>query len=154
MTLLSLFCALSILTLSSCANLFEPCTCSSPPLSQLNGTWELTRWHLPPENGQVRLRNIPHGDNGEPIKMSFDAPKQRLSGFSGCNNFSASVKDDPKGIEIGPVASTRKMCLEERINKIEQDFYYQLKDYRSLKQEQDQLLLIGRDGDVLTFKKR
>lgn len=148
--------ALGLLTLglSACASVFEPCSCSSPPLASLNGTWELTRWNLPPHNGQVRLRSIPHGDNGEPLKMTFDLANKRLSGFSGCNNFTAGVTDDPKGIVIGPIASTRKMCAQDRMNQIEYDFYYQLKDYRSFQMEKDQLLLMGRDGDVLAFRKR
>jgi heat shock protein HslJ len=142
------------LGLSSCASIFEPCSCSSPPLADLNGTWELSRWNLPPENGQVRLRNIPHGDNGEPLKMVFDLANKRLSGFSGCNNFMAGVTDDPKGIVIGAIASTRKMCGQDRMNQIETDFLYQLKDYRSFQLNQNTLLLIGRDGDVLAFGKR
>jgi len=143
------------LILGGCSsNLLEPCSCSSPPLSELNGTWELTGWNLPPQNGQVRLRTIPHGDNGESLKMTFDQANQRLSGFSGCNRFTGSVKDDPKGIIIGNLASTRMMCAQERMSQLEQDFLYQLKDYRSFKIDKNQLLLIGRDGDVLGFTKR
>jgi heat shock protein HslJ len=38
--------------------------------------------------------------------------------------------------------------------ELERDFLNQLQDYRSLQMKDDQLILIGRSGDVLNFGKR
>jgi hypothetical protein len=75
-----------------------------------------------------------------------------LSGSTGCNNFFSNLKEDSKGaIELGPIGSTRKMCLENQRNQLEQDFLNVLEDYRSWQQNQNQLLLFGKSGDVLVF---
>jgi heat shock protein HslJ len=43
------------------------------------------------------------------------------------------------------------MCLENQRNLMERDFLNILEDYRSWQQNQNQLLLFGRSGDVLVF---
>lgn len=145
-----------IFTGISCSfNLPECNVCSSPPLTELNGRWELVRWNLPPENAQIRLRNIPHGDQGEPIFIQFDSLKKLLSGYSGCNNFFSHLNEDSKGaIELGPIGSTRKMCIENYRSQLERDFFNILDDYSSWQQKQNQLLLLAKSGDVLVFVKR
>ena len=142
--------------LTSCGVLPNCTACSSPPLTNIDGRWELLRWNLPPSqtNGEVRLRKVPHGDNGEPITIKFEQISQRVSGYSGCNNFTASATDDPKGIIIGPVASTRKMCVNAYQMELEQDFLNQLRDYKNIKVNQNELLILGRMGDVLVFGRR
>jgi len=126
--------------------------CSSPPLKDLNGRWTLVRWNLAPQNGQIKLRVIPQAGNPEQIFIEFDSSKNLLSGFTGCNNFFSKLKEDSKGaIELGPIGSTRKMCLDNQRNQIERDFLNVLEDYRSWQQNQNQLLLFGKSGDVLVF---
>ncbi len=46
------------------------------------------------------------------------------------------------------------MCQEAKLMELENDFLYQLRDYRSLKIEKNQLLLLGRDDDALVFVRR
>ena len=46
---------------------------------------------------------------GTELTANFDA-KGNLSGFGGCNEYSADVRATPPKISIGPVASTRKSC--------------------------------------------
>ena len=47
--------------------------------------WELVRWVQP----GGALRDIPHGDNGEPVKLVFLAQgkQYRVNGFAGCNRY-------------------------------------------------------------------
>jgi heat shock protein HslJ len=150
------FLSLGIALLTGCANVIPPCNAkTSPPSSELRNTkWELTRWNLPPNsNGEVRTRQIPQGDTSNPIQMSFDAAGQRVSGFSGCNRFTAQLDEDNRGFTFTKIVSTRMACAPQR-QELENDFLYELNDYRSIVRNGDQLLMIGVDREVLSFTQR
>lgn len=154
-----LFLALSCLGLSllvGCANVIPPCGAKiSPPSSELKNTkWELTRWNLPPNNnGEVRARQIPQGDASNPIQIIFDVNGQRLSGSTGCNRFTATIDEDARGFSLKQIASTKMACSPQRM-ELENDFLYQLNDYRSIVRNGDQLLMIGTDREVLSFTQK
>ena len=154
-----LFLALSCLGLGlliGCANVIPPCGAkTSPPSSELKNTkWELTRWNLPPkDNGEVRARQIPQGDASNPIQIIFDANGQRLSGSTGCNRFTATLDEDARGFTLKQIASTKMACSPQRM-ELENDFLYQLNDYRSIVRNGDQLLMIGADREVLSFTQK
>ena len=144
---------LSLGLLSGCANIIPPCGAKiSPPSSELKNTkWELTRWNLPPNsNGEVRTRQIPQGDASNPIQIIFDASGQRLSGSTGCNRFTATLDEDARGFSLKQIASTKMACNPQRM-ELENDFLYELNDYRSIVRNGDQLLMIGTDREVLSF---
>ena len=144
---------LSLGLLSGCANVIPPCGAKiSPPSSELKNTkWELTRWNLPPNsNGEVRTRQIPQGDASNPIQIIFDASGQRLSGSTGCNRFTATLDEDARGFSLKQIASTKMACKPQRM-ELENDFLYELNDYRSIVRNGDQLLMIGTDREVLSF---
>ena len=147
---------LSLGLLSGCANVIPPCGAKiSPPSSELKNTkWELTRWNLPPNsNGEVRTRQIPQGDASNPIQIIFDASGQRLSGSTGCNRFTATLDEDARGFSLKQIASTKMACNPQRI-ELENDFLYELNDYRSIVRNGDQLLMIGTDREVLSFTQK
>ena len=154
-----LFLALSCLGLSlliGCANVIPPCGAKiSPPSSELKNTkWELTRWNMPPNNnGEVRARQIPQGDASNPIQIIFDVNGQRLSGSTGCNRFTATIDEDARGFSLKQIASTKMACSPQRM-ELENDFLYQLNDYRSIVRNGDQLLMIGTDREVLSFTQK
>ena len=142
--------------LSACANMIPPCGAKiSPPSSELRNTrWELTRWNLPPNsNGEVRARQIPQGEASNPIQMNFDANGQRVSGSTGCNRFTAELNEDARGFSLSKIASTKMACTPQRM-ELENDFLYELNDYRSIVRNGDQLLMIGADREVLSFTQR
>jgi heat shock protein HslJ len=142
--------------LSACANVIPPCGAKiSPPSSELRNTrWELTRWNLPPNsNGEVRARQIPQGEASNPIQMNFDANGQRVSGSTGCNRFTAELNEDARGFSLSKIASTKMACTPQRM-ELENDFLYELNDYRSIVRNGDQLLMIGADREVLSFTQR
>jgi len=154
-----LFLALSCLGLSllvGCANVIPPCGAKiSPPSSELKNTkWELTRWNLPPNNnGEVRARQIPQGEASNPIQIIFDVNGQRLSGSTGCNRFTATIDEDARGFSLKQIASIKMACSPQRM-ELENDFLYQLNDYRSIVRNGDQLLMIGTDREVLSFTQK
>ena len=151
--------AISTLTLgliSGCANVIPPCGAkNSPPTSELRNTkWELIRWNLTPNiNGEVKPRPIPQGDAGEPIQITFDPNGQSISGFSACNRFSARINEDERGITLDQFASTKMACSPQRMD-LENDFMYELNDYRTIVRDGDRLLIIGRDREVLSFAQK
>jgi heat shock protein HslJ len=139
--------------LTACANVIPPCTTkTSPPSSELRNTkWELVRWNLAPNaKGEVRTRQIPQGDNSNPIQIIFDANGERLSGSTGCNRFTARISEDARGFTLDQIASTKMACAPQRM-ELENDFLYELNDYRSIVRNGDQLLMIGADREVLSF---
>jgi heat shock protein HslJ len=150
------FLSLSMAFLSGCANVIPPCGAkTSPPSSELRNTkWELTRWNLPPNsNGEVRTRQIPQGDASNPIQITFDQNGQRVSGSTGCNRFTAQLDEDSRGFTLSKIIVTKMACSPQR-NELENDFLYELNDYRSIVRNGDQLLMIGTDREVLSFTQR
>jgi heat shock protein HslJ len=146
----------SLVLITGCANVIPPCGAkTSPPSSELKNTkWELTRWNLPPNNnGEVRARQIPQGDASNPIQITFDLNGQRLSGSTGCNRFTATLDEDARGFTVKQIASTKMACSPQRM-ELENDFLYQLNDYRSIVRNGDQLLMIGTDREVLSFTQK
>ncbi len=142
--------------LTACANVIPPCGAKiSPPSSELRNTkWELTRWNLPPNSyGEVRARQIPQGDASNPIQITFDANGKRISGSTGCNRFTAELDEDTRGFSLSKITSTKMACTPQRM-ELENDFLYELNDYRSIVRNGDQLLMIGTDREVLSFTQR
>ena len=153
---LSLILTLGFL-LTACSNLIPSCSGSrtSPPSSELvNTQWELIRWNLAPNQFvEVRARNLGPETNLTKIQMQFDSAGKRLSGFAGCNRFSAEIIEDSRGMTLDKIAATRMACSEQSM-QFENDFLYQLRDYRTMVRDGDRLLLIGQDREVLSFSQR
>ena len=148
--MICLFSAISVL--AGCASVLPPCNSRiSPPAIELSGTWILERWSLAPNSkGEIRPRSLPTGSGMQPIAIQFDARTNAVSGFSGCNRFTAQIAEDQRGISIEKIASTRMACSADRM-ELESAFLYQLNDYQRLVRDDDRLLLIGRDQNVLRF---
>ena len=139
--------------LTACANVIPPCNAkTSPPSTEFRNTkWELVRWNLAPNaRGEVRARQIPQGDNSNPIQIIFDANGERVSGSTGCNRFTARITEDARGFTLDQIAATKMACTPQRM-ELENDFLYELNDYRSIVRNGDQLLMIGADRQVLSF---
>jgi len=142
--------------LTACANVIPPCTAkTSPPSSEFRNTkWELVRWNLAPNaKGEVRARQIPQGENSNPIQLVFDANGERISGSTGCNRFTARITEDARGFTLDQIASTKMACAAQRM-ELENDFLYELNDYRTIVRNGDQLLMIGADREVLSFQQK
>ncbi|WP_406685533.1 META domain-containing protein [Seonamhaeicola sp. MEBiC1930] len=54
------------------------------------------------------------------LKIAFNDSTKQVSGFSGCNRFLGSFTIEGETLRMGPLASTRKMCLPE-LNTIESE---------------------------------
>lgn len=143
--------ASSSLTLFACATLPTP-SCDGNPLNaranDVAGTqWVLIRWHQArSESGLMKERNT---SRGQTLSLQFSKDGQQVSGHTGCNSFTGPMQT-MQGQLIGSLATTRKAC-DPHVMDLEIRYLSYLKDYRSLLRDQDRLILIARDGEVLSF---
>lgn len=150
---ISTICLLSVISvLAGCTSMLPPCNArTSPPAIELSGQWTLERWSLAPNSkGEIRPRQVPSGGGGQALTIQFDSRTNSVSGFAGCNRFTAQIAEDQRGITIERIVTTRMACSAERM-ELESAFMYQLNDYQRLIRDDDRLLLIGRDQNVLRF---
>lgn len=118
---------IAMLLASSAAAVLTACAMGQPPdnpsaTTSLNETrssgpsrWELVRW----QRADGTLRDIPHGDNGEPIIFNFsdgiDSSQGTVNGSSGCNRFTGGYGKTDTGIRFDRVAGTRMACPGSRM---------------------------------------
>ena len=103
----ALLCAVSLM-LSACTSLTSGSSAPAVDTAERLQThrWELVYWEGTP---------VPHGDNGEPVILSF--AEGRVSGHTGCNRSSAGYELDPSAMQLRILApmSTRMACEEGRM---------------------------------------
>lgn len=119
-------------------------------------SWELTRWTQPDRSP----RDIPHGDNGEPIKLTFLAQGKnyRVEGFSGCNRYMGSYKLESGRLTITAPAATRMACADPSRAALETDYLKALTNIRSFSLDAGgaprHLTFTLASGAVLDFERR
>lgn len=103
----ALLCAASLM-LSACTSLS---TGSTQPAMDAGPRLQAHRWELVYWEGTA----VPHGDNGEPVILSF--AEGRISGHTGCNRSSAGYELDAAAMQLRILApmSTRMACEEGRM---------------------------------------
>ena len=119
-------------------------------------SWELVRWTQP----GGALRDIPHGDNGEPVRLTFLAQgkQYRVNGFSGCNRYMGSYKLDGGKLYIDAPAATRMACAAPERASLEADYLRGLASIDTFTLDNGgaprHLTFNLRGGDVLEFVRR
>ncbi|RUP35627.1 MAG: META domain-containing protein [Curvibacter sp.] len=87
------------------------------------------------------------GDGHPPTQLRLDASGQ-ASGFGGCNRFSGRWRIEGGQLRLGPLATTRMMCLTPG-GEQEGPFLASLEATRSARLEGGRLLLLDAQGQVL-----
>jgi heat shock protein HslJ len=90
--------------------------CSSVSLDE---PLEGTPWRLVQLGGQQVLAGA---DPAIEPRILFDGSARRISGTGGCNNISGAYRMSGSSLRIGPVASTRKACIDASRNALETRF--------------------------------
>ena len=54
------------------------------------------------------------------LTMNFDKSTNSISGYAGCNNYFGSYLQDDKSITFSKVSSTKKLCQDSEIRKLEE----------------------------------
>jgi len=122
--------------------------------------WELVRW----QQADGTLRDIPHGDNGQPIVFDFsdgiDSQQGTVSGTSGCNRFTGGYGKTATGIRFDHVAGTRMACpgprmeLESALLKAMAASFTTVGTQPSAGSTGRQIIWKTADGDLLQFAER
>ncbi|HDR9796272.1 TPA: META domain-containing protein, partial [Burkholderia cepacia ATCC 25416] len=118
-------------------------------------SWELTSWL----NADGTQRAIPHGDNGEPIKLALSTESgiRRASGFSGCNRYMGTYAIKNGLLSFGPLAGTRMACPNTLGGQLERAYLDALAhvDKTGVQmREPQQLQIVTASGATLTFTHR
>ena len=156
--------ALTLATLlSACAMPTHPDASASAPdpfnpatIQLIDDTnWELTGW----QNADGTPRTVPHGDNGEPIKLmlSTASGSRRVSGFSGCNRYMGTYDIKNGVLSFGPLAGTRMACVATLGGQLESAYLDALAHVAKAGVQMrapQQLLIVTDGGATLTFTRR
>ncbi|OMG74002.1 META domain-containing protein [Burkholderia ubonensis] len=157
-------CALTLATLLAACSMPTHPDASAPAPDPFNPaavqllddtSWELTGW----QNADGTPRTVPHGDNGEPIKLalSTESGVRRASGFSGCNRYMGTYDVKNGVLSFGPLAGTRMACASTLGGQLERAYLDALAHVAKagVQMRAPQLLLLVTDGGAtLTFTRR
>jgi len=83
--------------------------------------------------------------------VRFDAAGVRISGYAGCNNFSASFERKDGKLKLGPIASTRRACSEPE-EALERAMFGALANTSTLRVVDGSLDLLHNDRVLARFK--
>jgi len=99
----------------------------------------------------TKLNNGPY--QGQRITLEISTDK-RVSGFSGCNRYFASV-DVLRGdqLKFGTVGSTRKLCADPNSNQLERKYLDVMRDVTHFNKSNNRLVLKGSSGNLVFYKK-
>jgi heat shock protein HslJ len=93
------------------------------------------------------------GDNGTPT-LRLDAAQTRASGNTGCNSFGGGYELNGESLRFGALASTRRACVDEALNRQEAAFLRVLADTRTWRITGGTLVLRGDAGEVARFSRQ
>jgi heat shock protein HslJ len=105
---------------------------------------EGTAWAL---SGIVENDAVSSAAVDEGITASFE--NGQLSGFAGCNDYSAEYVIEGEVVNLGDIASTLMACEEEERTEREQAFLSALQDAAAYRIERDTLTLLDANGNPL-----
>ncbi|GBH26030.1 META domain-containing protein [Burkholderia vietnamiensis] len=157
-------CALTLATLlAACAMPTHPDSAApapdpyNPAAVQLldDPSWELTSWAA----ADGTPRPIPHGDNGEPIRLalSTESGGRRARGFSGCNRYMGTYAIKNGLLSFGPLAGTRMACPNALGGQLEHAYLDALAHVQKTgvqMREPQQLQNVTEAGGTLPFTRR
>ncbi|MFY0713413.1 META domain-containing protein [Seonamhaeicola sp. NFXS20] len=87
------------------------------------------------------------------LTISFNDSTKQVSGFSGCNRFFGSYTIKNNTIKLGPLASTRKMCMP-KLNSVESKLLDALTKANHFTIKNDTLILLEEENKLLTAVKK
>ncbi len=107
------------------------------PRNALGGLWQVTRL-----NGEVLE------ESERVVTLRFDGSPLRVSGFSGCNQYSGGATEKDDSLAFGQLMSTMMACDESRM-LLEKRFLGLLDQVARFSISDDTLSLLDADGAVL-----
>jgi heat shock protein HslJ len=89
---------------------------------------------------------------GSGITARFDVWGNRLSGFAGCNNYSAALTVAGDQMTVSPPAATRKACPSPTVMALEQEYLERVAQTTAFELSADRLELSLADGSGVEFR--
>jgi heat shock protein HslJ len=86
------------------------------------------------------------------ITAEFDVAAGRMSGFAGCNDYTAQLTITSELFQVSQPAATRKMCPSETTMALEQEYLSRVAQTNAFAAMGDQLDLSLSDGSGLQFR--
>jgi heat shock protein HslJ len=86
------------------------------------------------------------------ITAQFDVWGGRLSGFAGCNNYSAGLSVAGDRMQVSPPVSTRKACPSEAVMALEREYLERIARASAFVVADDRLELSLSDGSGMAFR--
>jgi heat shock protein HslJ len=86
------------------------------------------------------------------ITAQFDVWGNRLSGFAGCNNYSAELTISGDRLEVAQPVSTRKACPSQTVAALEQEYLQRIAAATAFAVSNDRLELSLSDGSGMEFR--
>jgi heat shock protein HslJ len=108
---------------------------------------EGTTWSLVELGGQPAR---PAGTSGTP-SLRLEAAQKRASGNTGCYSYGGGYELSGESLRFGALASTRRACVDEALNRQEAAFLRALADTRTWRIANGRLVLSGEAGEVARF---
>jgi copper homeostasis protein (lipoprotein) len=119
-------------------------SCDNPALSATHGTPENRAWKL------VSLGDQPAPAVNAP-ELRLDTGQKQAVGVGGCNRFTGHYELNGDSLRLGPLASTKRACLDAAANRFESAFLKALDDARTWRITGDTLVLSGQSGPLARF---
>jgi len=91
--------------------------------------------------------------SGSTVTMAFDTAG-RVSGTTGCNQYTAAYRAEGDTLRLSSVAATRMACADPAVDEQEQAFLRALKSVATLGFEGDHLVLRQKDGAMAIVLER
>lgn len=89
----------------------------------------------------IGATQAPVGAGGKFLTMNFDSESARVSGFSGCNQFSAPYVLTGDSLVFGPATSTKMFCIDA--DSVERAFLQAIPSVATWRMEDTLLTLVG-----------
>lgn len=106
-----------------------------------------TRWTIVAVNGDTTL------PGEEPLAVEFGVDG-RVSGNSGCNNFSAPYVGEESTLRIGAVLTTRRACVDQRRQRQESRVLAILQGEARVRRERHETISLRNEAGSLLLAPR
>jgi len=83
--------------------------------------------------------------------MELNLRDKSISGFGGCNKYSAEISFSYKKMAVGPIAATKIFCIDE--SQVEKEFFNVLNSSPVTYIKKNNVLILENSEGTLTFKK-
>ncbi|GAB2559107.1 META domain-containing protein [Spirosoma aerophilum] len=123
---------------------YTGCGASLRQLTLLNDIWVLTDFQSKPIAASASGKEAP--------RLEIMLTEGRVTGTTGCNRLSGSVKADTRQILFGPLVTTKMACLDDA-NQLEGKFLNELSHPLTYQIGSGKLTLLRNNRPIMTFKK-